>query len=79
MHPQCSTLLIVGWHLLGYTWVAAKALLSCINRDRDERVHRVVQRQYKCVQREEDNATERVSASADLRETPSVRVKHWVL
>jgi len=42
-------------------------------------VQSVVQRQCKCVQAEEDNATVRVSASADLRETPSIRVKHWVL
>ena len=37
-----DSLVVVGWHLLGCTWVAAKTLLSCINGDRDERVHRVV-------------------------------------
>ena len=28
-------LVVVGWHLLGCTWVTAKALLSCINGDRE--------------------------------------------
>jgi len=28
-------LVVVGWHLLGCTWVAAKTLLSCINGDRE--------------------------------------------
>jgi len=40
-----NSLVVVDWHLLGCTWVAAKTLLSCINGDRDERVHDVIYRE----------------------------------
>jgi hypothetical protein len=41
-------LAVVGWHLLGCTWVAAKALLSCINGEKSAELAR-----SKCAEEEE--------------------------
>ena len=77
-HPLLSTTTINHSLLLSTIIISLSCKGSSIKIETRE-CREVDKKCIKCI--EENNATVRVrvSASADLRETPSVRVKHWVL